>query len=92
MKQLADCFLQHGGQRLVDGIVSRRRMFELRDRAVDGKIPSATGSRGGGTGRPFGLDTFVRARAVGAWRRLMGVFWTRFGRWCEKAIPNNWLR
>ncbi len=38
------------------------------------------------------LDTFVRERAVGAWSTLMGVFWKRFGRWCEKAIPNNWLR
>ncbi len=38
------------------------------------------------------LDTFVRRRAVGAWHRGMGVFWKRFGRWCEKAIPNNWLR
>ncbi|MEP1125640.1 MAG: hypothetical protein ABJH68_17295 [Ilumatobacter sp.] len=38
------------------------------------------------------LDTFVRARALGVWHRLMGVFWKRFGRWCEKAIPNNWLR
>lgn len=38
------------------------------------------------------LDTFVRERALGAWHKLMGVFWKRFGRWCEKAIPNNWLR
>jgi len=38
------------------------------------------------------LDTFVRARAVGTWEKLMGLFWQRFGRWCEKAIPNNWLR
>lgn len=38
------------------------------------------------------LDTFVRERALGAWHRLMGVFWKRFGRWCEKGIPNNWLR
>jgi hypothetical protein len=38
------------------------------------------------------LDTFVRSRALGAWHRLMGVFWKRFGRWAEKAIPNNWLR
>jgi len=38
------------------------------------------------------VDTFVRESAVGVWRRLMGVFWKRFGRWCEKAIPNNWLR
>ncbi len=38
------------------------------------------------------LDTFVRERALGVWRRLMAVFWTRFGHWCEKAIPNNWLR
>ncbi len=38
------------------------------------------------------LDTFVRSRALGAWHRLMGVFWKRFGSWAEKAIPNNWLR
>jgi hypothetical protein len=38
------------------------------------------------------LDTFVRSSAVGAWDKLMGLFWKRFGRWCEKAIPNNWLR
>lgn len=38
------------------------------------------------------LDTYVRERAVGAWDRLMGLFWKRFGRWCERAIPNNWLR
>lgn len=38
------------------------------------------------------LDTFVRERALGAWHKLMSVFWKRFGRWCEKAIPNNWLR
>jgi len=38
------------------------------------------------------LDTYVRANAVGVWNRLMGVFWKRFGSWCERAIPNNWLR
>ena len=38
------------------------------------------------------LDTFVRAQAVGTWDKLMGLFWQRFGHWCEKAIPNNWLR
>jgi hypothetical protein len=38
------------------------------------------------------LDTFVRERALGAWTTLMKVFWKRFGRWAEKAIPNNWLR
>lgn len=38
------------------------------------------------------LDTFVRERALGVWQKLMGVFWKRFGRWCERAIPNNWLR
>ena len=47
---------------------------------------------GGATEMHLRLDTFVRRRAVGAWRRLMRVFWSRFGRWCEKAIPNNWLR
>jgi len=39
------------------------------------------------------LDTDVRkGRALGVWHRLMGVFWKRFGSWCERAIPNNWLR
>jgi len=39
------------------------------------------------------LTTDVRdGRAVAAWHRLMGVFWKRFGSWCERAIPNNWLR
>ncbi len=38
------------------------------------------------------LDTYVRARAVAAWERMMAVFWTRFGSWCERAIPNDWLR
>lgn len=38
------------------------------------------------------LDTYVRERALGPWRKLMSVFWKRFGRWCEKAVPNNWLR
>ena len=38
------------------------------------------------------LDSYVRRRAVGSWETLMGIFWKRFGRWCEKAIPNNWLR
>jgi hypothetical protein len=38
------------------------------------------------------LDSYVRRRAVGSWEKLMGIFWKRFGRWCEKAIPNNWLR
>ncbi len=38
------------------------------------------------------LDAFVRMRYVGVWERLMGVFWTRFGSWAERGIPNNWLR
>ncbi|MEM1331881.1 MAG: hypothetical protein AAGG08_00360 [Actinomycetota bacterium] len=39
------------------------------------------------------LDTDVReGRAVSAWHRMMRLFWKRFGRWCEAAIPNNWLR
>ena len=38
------------------------------------------------------LDTYVRGSAVGVWNRLMAVFWKRFGSWCERAIPNNWLR
>lgn len=38
------------------------------------------------------LDAFVRAPATGVWDRLMRTFWNRFGSWCERAIPNNWLR
>lgn len=38
------------------------------------------------------VDAFVLERGEKAWTRLMRVFWGRFGRWCEKAIPNNWLR
>ena len=38
------------------------------------------------------LDAYVRASAVGVWTRLMRLFWKRFGSWCERAIPNNWLR
>jgi hypothetical protein len=33
------------------------------------------------------IDSFVRKRFDRAWTRLMGVFWARFGRWCEKAVP-----
>jgi len=50
------------------------------------------GERPGTTVLRLQLDTFVRGRARGAWHRLMGVFWKRFGRWAERAIPNNWLR
>lgn len=38
------------------------------------------------------LDAYVRASATGIWNRAMRVFWKRFGSWCERAIPNNWLR
>lgn len=38
------------------------------------------------------LDTYVRQRAVGLWGRMMAIFWKRFGSWCERAIPNHWLR
>jgi hypothetical protein len=33
------------------------------------------------------IDSFARKRFDSAWSRLMGVFWARFGRWCEKAVP-----
>ncbi|MEM9465623.1 MAG: hypothetical protein AAGA90_09625 [Actinomycetota bacterium] len=46
----------------------------------------------GGTVLHLKLDTFVRRRALGTWRRMMAVFWKRFGSWCERAVPNNWLR
>ncbi len=58
-----------------------RLQFWLDDGPVDGS-----------TVLQLRLDTFVRARAVTTWHRLMRVFWKRFGRWCERAIPNNWLR
>jgi hypothetical protein len=38
------------------------------------------------------LDTYVRRRAEGLWIRGMDLFWRRFGGWCERGIPNNWLR
>lgn len=38
------------------------------------------------------LDTYVRSSAVRVWGRMMRLFWKRFGSWCERAIPNNWLR
>lgn len=33
------------------------------------------------------LDTQVRRRTTRAWEALIGLFWDRFGRWCEKAVP-----
>jgi len=38
------------------------------------------------------LDAFVRAPATRVWERMMRIFWSRSGSWCERAIPNNWLR
>jgi len=38
------------------------------------------------------VDADVRQGAVKLWHRAMGIFWKRFGSWCERAIPNNWLR
>lgn len=38
------------------------------------------------------LDTDVRRRAERVWIRGMDLFWRRFGSWCERGIPNNWLR
>lgn len=38
------------------------------------------------------LDTDVRRRAEGAWVKGMKIFWRRFGSWCERDIPNTWLR
>jgi hypothetical protein len=38
------------------------------------------------------LDAHVRSNAAGIWNRLMRIFWMRFGTWCERAIPNSWLR
>jgi len=52
------------------------------------------GDRPDSTTLTLQLDTFVRANplAVGTWNTLMDAFWTRFGHWAERAIPNNWLR
>ena len=38
------------------------------------------------------LDTDVRRGTEKLWVRGMELFWRRFGSWCERAIPNNWLR
>ena len=38
------------------------------------------------------LDTDVRRRAEGVWVAAMGLFWRRFGSWCERGIPNDWRR
>jgi hypothetical protein len=38
------------------------------------------------------VDAYVRRSAVRFWSRAMGLFWKRFGSWCERAIPNHWLR
>jgi hypothetical protein len=50
------------------------------------------GASDGSTVMRLQLDTDVRGRAVRVWERVMGLFWKRFGSWCERDIPNNWLR
>ncbi|MEM9039914.1 MAG: hypothetical protein AAGD33_08460 [Actinomycetota bacterium] len=45
----------------------------------------ADGGRPGSTELTLQVDAYVRRRALGLWRRSMGLFWKRFGRWCEKA-------
>ncbi len=63
-----------------------RLEFWVDDVAGDEVRPTRTSLR-------LRLQTDVRdGRAVRVWHRMMGVFWARFGRWCERAIPNNWLR
>jgi len=50
------------------------------------------GDDGSRTVMTLRLDTYVRRRAEGTWTKLMRLFWKRFGSWCERGIPNNWLR
>jgi hypothetical protein len=38
------------------------------------------------------VRAWLRASAVGVWTRMMRISWKRFGSWCERTIPNNWLR
>ena len=38
------------------------------------------------------LDTDVRRSVERVWGRMMEVFWRRFGSWCERGIPNSWVR
>lgn len=40
----------------------------------------------GGTVLRCRIDAHVRRRAEGLWRRAVGVFFGRFGRWCEQAV------
>lgn len=35
------------------------------------------------------VDAHVRRRAEPLWRRAMGLFWARFGRWCERQSRNR---
>lgn len=51
----------------------------------DGDAPDTTVMR-------LRLDTMVRRRFEKLWTKGMSVFWKRFGSWCERGIPNNWLR
>ncbi len=52
----------------------------------------ADGTDAGTTVLQLQLDTDVRRRAERAWARGMNLFWRRFGSWCERDIPNHWLR
>lgn len=52
----------------------------------------ADGPTDGTTELRLQLNTDVRASAERVWVRAMKLFWRRFGRWCERGIPNNWLR
>ncbi len=50
------------------------------------------GTADGTTSMRLRLDTDVRRGADKVWTRGMDVFWRRFGSWCERGIPNSWVR
>ena len=53
-----------------------RLQFWLEDGAADGT-----------TVLHLQIDSFVRGRATGVWDKTLELFWRRFGRWCERAVP-----
>ncbi|NNE74864.1 MAG: hypothetical protein HKN26_14465 [Acidimicrobiales bacterium] len=50
------------------------------------------GNARGTTMMQLQLTADVRRRAERVWVKSMDLFWRRFGRWCERDIPNSWLR
>ena len=51
----------------------------------DGTVEGTTSMR-------LQLDADVRRSADKVWTRGMSLFWRRFGSWCERGIPNSWIR